>query len=239
MSHVTIASVVKNEAARFLPQLLPIWCELAHRVRVVDNGSTDGTLNLLRQHPHVEVCHVRTPMDGNEWVVRKALFDFATKGSEWVVFLDADQVPASDFREHLPPNAVGARFFVYDMWDETHYREDAWWRGHTRAWWGAINALRAEPKVDWVWHERGWHSGHLPSNAWQIGRFVEMPRECSILHYGYATPKLRERHYAAYKARGDHLTEREAFHARTIKDARPRVRELPFQPTWKLSLEGL
>ena len=224
---VTIASVVKN-AEEFLPRALECWKAVSDRVRIVDNGSTDGTIDILKG-AGVEWTSCFTPMEGNEWRVRKALWDYASEDAEWVVHLDHDHVVADDFRPFLLGNAV--QFRVYDMWSPTEYRQDAWWR--VRPWWKAINVSEFAD-TRWVWNERGWHSGHLPMNAAVTGRVQTIPVRSSILHYGYATPELRESHHAAYMARSEHLSDSELAHAKTIIDPEPRTVELPFKPRWTL-----
>jgi len=227
---LTIASIVKNEADRFLPRALACWAEIADRIVVLDNGSTDGTTDLLNE-AGCEWSKLAVPMDGSEWLARKALWDKAVPGSEWIVHLDADHSVAGDFRPHLTGKKVGFR--VYDMWSPTEYRSDAWWQGHARPWWLALNVADEQDRA-WTWNKRGWHSGHVPSDTSFMGKATEIPRECSILHYGYATPELRKRHYAAYVARSGVLKPDEVFHASTIVDECPRVEELPFTPTWTL-----
>lgn len=227
---VTIATIVKNEAGRWLDKALTAWKELEPaRIVAVDNGSTDSTVEILESHG-CEVHSFTTPMDGNESAAREFLWNKAIEGSEWVVHLDADHVPAGDFRPHLQGNRVG--FYVYDMWNADQYRDDMWWRGHTKAWWQAVRV--ADVKMDWTWSGRGWHSGHLPTNAGEIRPFAVIPRECAILHYAYATHDARQQHYHRYMARAEHLSDGELYHATTIIDEYPRLLELPFEPRWPL-----
>lgn len=224
---ITIASVVKDEMA-FLPKALETWLEIADEVKVLDNGSTDGTLDLLAaEKVTFQTCD--TPMDGNEWKVRRELYDFATENAEWVIWLDADQTLSADPRPHLTGNRVA--FYVYDLWSPSTFRKDAWWK--VSPWWGAINASDLgdfSPR----WAERGWHSGHLPMNIREIGPVTHMPADCAVLHYGYATPELRTRHHAAYMARKEHLTRSELFQAQTIIQGRVKTHDLPFTPRWSL-----
>lgn len=233
---VTVASIVKNEADRFLPRALECWTAVSDRLVVVDNGSTDGTKRLLEAAGAIR--HRRdTPMDGKEAHARAFLWEKAleaTPDGDWIVWLDADHCVAGDFRPHLAQTDRNrAVFRVYDLWTPTAYRSDAWWR--VRPWWQAVRITPETRETEWLWPDRGWHSGHVPANAGKVfGLAYEVPDDCSILHYGYATPKLRERHAAAYEARAAVLTEGELFHARTITDARPRLVALPFEPKWTL-----
>jgi len=224
--NITIATTVKD-AGWFLERTLPCW-EWADRIVAVDNGSSDGTLDLLHQYK-AEVHHYDTPMKGNEWKVRKVLYELAMLRSDWVLWLDADQILASDPRKHLKEPAV--RFRVFDMWSETTYRDDAWWKGHVKAWWWGLYAPAFEG-LDAKWAERGWHSGHIPANIESLS--YEMPLECSVLHYAYFTEELRAKKQALYAELDPHLSPKEQFHAKTI-GWKARQVELPFTPEYSLA----
>ena len=57
----------------------------AHRVLVIDSGSTDGTLDILQRHPHVEVIYRKF-----DDFASQCNFGLAHVASEWVLSLDAD-----------------------------------------------------------------------------------------------------------------------------------------------------
>jgi glycosyltransferase involved in cell wall biosynthesis len=234
---VTIATIVKNEAGNWLPKALECWKAVGTRILAVDNGSTDGTVGLL-EAAGAQIHPFERPMDGQEAHARAFLWETAvdaTPDGDWIVHLDADQCLAGDprpFLEHLPVNR--ALFPVFDMWTPTAYRSDAWWR--VRPWWQAVRMTPAARKTElWQWPDRGWHSGHVPLNAGKVfGPSRDVPWDCGILHYGYATHEFRVKHSEAYQRRAHVLTPQEQFHAGTILDERPRLVALPFEPTWRL-----
>lgn len=233
---VTVATIVKNEADRFLPRALECWTAVSDRIVAVDNGSTDATSDILSDSG-AEVHAFETPMDGKEHLARAFLWGKAlesTPDGDWIVWLDADQCVAGDFRPDLAQTERNrAVFRVYDLWTPTAYRSDAWWR--VRPWWQAVRMCEKAREATWTWPDRGWHSGHVPMNAASMfGVAHEVRDDCSVLHYGYATPELRERHAAAYEARKDVLTDAELFHARTITDHCPRLKSLHLEPRWRL-----
>ena len=226
---ITVASIMRNEADRLLTKVLPVWQQFADRIVVLDDGSTDETAAICRDHG-CEVHEQPPTMFKNEWVARKALWELV-QDSEWVLHLDADQIPAGDPRKYYEGQPAPLILYpLYDMWSETHYRSDPWWQGHTKAWWASVHvpSFKGHPHE---WNKRGWHSGHIPSNLG--GPVFRMPREKSILHYAYYTPELRQQKAEMYGQLGEVLSEKERFHAATIlKDCK--TIPLPFQPEYSL-----
>lgn len=231
---IRILSLVKNEADRFLPELLPIWRSLGEVWVQIDADceQKDETIALLEAND-CRWTHYEGTMEGEEWLARKHLFDWGTPGADWIVHLDADHLPAGDFTPILDATpARTARFYLYDMWSDSEYREDGvYWM--VRPWWRAIRIGKL-PKRDWTWSRRGWHSGHLPLDiAGYATPEVVVPRDLGILHLGYATPEARTEHHAAYMKRQRVLTDRELFHAQTIIKPARKV-PLPFEPKWSV-----
>lgn len=237
--HLTVATIVRNEENRFLPSALEAWKQFADRICALDDGSTDRTVELLlvagaevhQQDPSM----FRGPI-ADEWRSRRKLWHLATRGgTDFVIWLDADQVLSCDPRPFLR-KPVHPYFRVFDLWGENEYREDAWWTGHLSPWWGGVYApLLHHLFEDFQdqWNERGVHCGHLPSNL--PGLKHDLGYECAVLHYGYSTPELREQKAARYEELAASLTRQERFHARTILSP-AKTKPLPFEPTWRLRL---
>lgn len=236
---LTVCSVVRDEAGRFLKRALECWSAYADRILVLDDGSTDETSDILSDSGvEWRARRVRGARDygDGEYKARSELWEWAAD-ADWVLHLDADQTCAADPRPHL--SGVRANFRLYDLWSPTAYRSDAWWRGHARCWWPAVHmpSVPSGFRPDWAHasatgRPRQWHSPNFPPNLG--GHATEMPLECSILHYAYVTDALRAEKAALYADLAPHLTESERFHASTILDERPRLLALPFEPDYTL-----
>lgn len=229
--NLRITTLAKNESDRFLSQLLPIWRQLGEVWCMIDGTSHDveATIELCEAHG----CAHTVYKDGwthGESPMRQAQFDWVRPGAEWVVHLDADHCPAGDFRPHLHGKRV--KFYVFDMWNASQYRSDRWWR--VRPWWEAVNL--SDSDLEWTWTGRHLHGGHLPSNVNKLVPAYEVPRECGLLHFGYSTPELRSEHHRFYMDRSEHLSKSQLFHADTIISPNPRLKDLDFEPEWRVKL---
>jgi glycosyltransferase involved in cell wall biosynthesis len=115
LDHVTPLIITYNEAAnirRTLDKLVR-----ARRIVVIDSGSTDETLEILRAYPHVDVIH-RPFQD----FASQCNFGLTQVTSPWVLSLDADyelsDELASELQALAPSNQIAgyrARF-VYRIY---------------------------------------------------------------------------------------------------------------------------
>jgi len=231
---LTIALLCRNEAKRWLPALLPAWKEFADVITAVDDGSTDGTRELLKKHgAKVHSTKSKDQAWGSEWVPRSVLWEQAVKaGTDWIMVLDADMIPANDPSILLDKKADAIAFRLYDLWQTTPlaYRCDGAWQAHlhSRVW-----AVK-NPGKKFVaeWNERGIHCGHFPRNL-SAGRTIQAPEEYSLLHYAYSDATERQKKHAQYLSKQNQLTMVELAHADSI--IKPAVVNLlPFTPQWQI-----
>lgn len=101
-----------------LPWSVDYWKEFADKVTVWDNGSTDGSIEYLRQFPFVTVRHYRT--EGMNDTVVQMLKNRCWKGSDadWVVMADMDEMlyakeGVRNALQSLQEDGVG---IVYPQW---------------------------------------------------------------------------------------------------------------------------
>ena len=233
--NLAVVTMVRNEAERWLPSALDAWSQFADEIIALDDGSTDGTADLLRKHGAQTHQNALGTAWGAEVGPRRALFDFAVQsGCEWLLWLDADMVPAQDPRDLMFASLDGLSFPLYDLWSLTPlaYREDQLWSAHRGA---RLWAIRNPGERRWRWQERGIHCGHLPLNL-ELSHLAVAPLSHALLHYAYATPELRAQKLQQYVSKQDQLTERELQHALSIGDAQPNTLPLQESVRWPLKL---
>jgi len=114
---ITVLILTLNEGENIARTLFGVrW---AKRIVVVDSGSCDGTIEIVRSYPQAEL--VTRPFDTHQAQWNFGL-DVCGESSKWILALDADYVLDDVFLDELnalnPDNNVGGynasfRYFVY------------------------------------------------------------------------------------------------------------------------------
>lgn len=225
---LTAMMQVRNEADRFLPDLLREVSEFVDEIVIVDDASTDHTVSLCRSFPKVvRLLEMPTPLFHTEWKLRRILWD-ATASTEpdWVLALDADEFYEDRAKQEMRSllnqdefDWVGYRFF--DFWGgTTHYREDEHWNAHQRH---TMTLVRYLKPYHYVYPMMDHHVPRLPVT------YQALPGYCSegrVKHYGWveSTDDLQKKYdrYLQADPRGQWGS---LAHYQSILDSNPRLIE--------------
>lgn len=199
---LTLAMLVHNEADRYLEKVLTQAAGYIHQAVILDDASTDNTVEVCRR------CLADIPLQivvnsqagfHNEIVLRQQLWNMAIETKpDWILILDADEMFEDGIAHLMPhllrnPNADVYHFRLYDMWNETQYREDNYWQAHKHY---RPFLLRYQADYPYAWQETPQHCGRLPMNSSSL-RGIGC--ELRIKHWGWARPADRLEKFYRYK----------------------------------------
>lgn len=199
---ITLTMLVKNEENRYLRRVLGSLREHIDAAVIIDDGSTDGTAalcrTLLEGVPLTLVQNEKTGFDHESEARRRQWEETVKTNPDWVLNLDGDELPEAAFwdgvQEMMDDETVDSYSFrLYDMWNETQYREDAFWNAHLSY---KTFLMRYQPEFPYVWPDRARHAGRFAGNAFALQNRQSSLR---IQHLGWSTEKDRLEKYRRYR----------------------------------------
>lgn len=192
----------RNER-RFLPGFLENIAPHVDGILALDDGSTDGSGDIVAVHPAVrEVLRVepRTPHVWDERRNRRLLVDAAGRhGAEWVIALDADERVERHFRERADTEIARAEregvkaynLAFRELWDSPdRYRADGVWGTKEQA-----RLFRYRPDHDVSY--RALHGQWAPDNS-RLANGYWARADLIIYHLRMMTAEDRERRQQRY-----------------------------------------
>lgn len=203
LGKITLAMLIRNESERHIERVLQQGREYIDQAVILDDASDDDTVHLcqeiLKGIPLILHSNEK-PMFHNEVSLRKQLWELAlSTNPEWIVILDADEM----FEENAPRQLRELlkhshdvdyySFRLYDLWTETHYRDDSHWQAHR---WYRPFILRNVPGFQAKWQETPQHCGRFPKNIIEL-RGANSPLR--VKHLGWIRPQDRLAKYYRYK----------------------------------------
>ena len=191
------AILARNEADRYLEEVLTDVARFCDEIVVVDDDSADNTRDICGRWAAVH--HAKDDSGGGFWGtdetnLRRLLWELASDAGgpdSWTYVFDADHlltgITPDDFRTLCRAENINVwAFRLFDCWGREPYchRTDGYWMAWRtpRPW-----LFRARPSKDFEpeWDTRGIHAGHRPANYPLCAGVA--PGLAGIIHLGYTS----------------------------------------------------
>ncbi|MEF9942484.1 MAG: glycosyltransferase [Lachnospiraceae bacterium] len=201
-NRITLSMVVRNEEGHYLEPMLKSIAEHIDNAVIIDDASTDGTVamcqTILAGIPLKIISNSHSMFDNEITLRKKQWEETILMNPDWILNLDADEIPEEAFWKEVQTiidNPLNERcdFRLYDMWNETQYREDTFWNAHKTS---RTFLLRYQPDFQYQWLETPQHCGRFPRNCVVASKATS---EYRIQHLGWSSHADRERKYNRYQ----------------------------------------
>lgn len=198
---LTLAMLVKNEADRYLREVLEHASKYIDRAVILDDGSTDNTVEVCKEVLKgipLTIVSNEVSQFSNEIILRKQLWDMTVATNpNWILCLDADEI-FENRAEFEMKNLINQPYYdfyafrLYDFWSKDYYREDEYWCAHK---YYRSFLVRYQHNFKYVWNETPIHCGRLPINIYNLPGAISNLR---LKHYGWSNEEERIGKYDRY-----------------------------------------
>ena len=198
---ITLSIIVKNEEKRYLRRVLESAKEYIDEAVIIDDGSTDNTVNLCKEILEgipLKIIENKESKFNREWEIRKQQWnETIATNPDWIIFLDADEIFEDrfklDVKELIKNKECDVYLFrLYDFWNEKQYREDSLWNAHNVY---RPFMIRYQKNYNYEFLETDQHCGRLPNNIFCLNNQLASAR---LKHYGWAKEEDRIQKYNRY-----------------------------------------
>jgi len=194
--------IVRNEANRYLQEVLTDLSTYVDRIVILDDASTDDTPGICKSFEKVILHRNHESLFfEDESRLRSRLWQYTVETRPgWVLAIDADEI----FEKRMQSESKSlinqdefdvVEFRLFDFWGgRTHYRVDGKWDPWVK---GVRMLFRYHPNRAYSWPEQRFHCGRVPvevrNDIWVY------QSDLRVKHFGWARDEDIRRKYDRYK----------------------------------------
>jgi len=201
--------IVRNESERYIDLVARHLAGFVDEIRVLDDGSTDGTGDYLRTVGAIVEDNDGPSFDEYEGAARQRLLQHTMRGEpDWILAIDADEFVGDPYRLRAAIEEDSGRFgppayklTMEEVWGASEQtlaiRTDGGWRPHGCPILFRVPRSPQERRQGWKINPKRLASGREPMS---VRRNYGLARESGseILHFGWAREDERRPRYERY-----------------------------------------
>lgn len=216
--------VIKNEADRYLLEVLDNLSNVVDKIVITDDSSTDDSVEIASRYtPYVNKLN-ESLFSVNEGQLRQKAWDYLSSVAiegDWILCIDADEIisiehiirPLDKLLTQTRYDVIGIKFF--HMWNEHQFRYDKAWKPN-------VGSRLFRYRNNGVFSERKLACGSEPTYVQEMIRDRKFLIESGIhiKHLGYVKDEDKNMKYKRYM-KLDHGDYHSLAHIESIIDEEP------------------
>lgn len=179
----------------FLQEWLDRYAPLADEIVALDNGSTDGTLEMLQKHP--KVVDVVQTVGYNEGRDKNLLYDHVRlRKPDWCLWLDVDEIFEPDLTREVLDKMMASSYIDRYAFRRFHFTD----RQHFAGSWYWLNYSAGHDRLLWREKPSGYFADLIldSPNVKGIGG-VKVYTAWRLKHLGYINKTLVDQKASVYR----------------------------------------
>lgn len=198
---IVLQMIVKNECNRYLEKVINSVSSFVDYYVIIDDASEDKTYELceklLEKYPHSIIRNSKS-LFNNEYILREQLWKETIKHNPgWILSIDADEEFQCGsnviIRNLIKNNNIDMYYFkMFDMWNDTHYRDDEFWCVHKHY---MPFLFRYTEDATYHWKKTNQHCGRFPMEVDYV-KYAEI--DLKVKHWGWSKEVDRVQKYHRY-----------------------------------------
>ncbi len=194
MSKLIVMLRVKD-GRMFLNEWLSCYEKIADGIVVVDNGSTDGTFELLKSHP--KVIEIERTEGFNEGRDKNLMYKLARKHNpDWCLWVDVDEIFEENINRHDFDKMMNSKLFNkfsfrrFHFTDENHFAASFYW----------LFYVSTHDRILWRESSSGYFQDVIIDSPNVKGiKGLTKPTNIRIKHLGYISKKIVDKKANIYR----------------------------------------